>query len=368
MARTVPGAAEVARVAEAFALPGAVVGVQPHGDGHINDTFLVRMADGLRYLVQRINPHVFPDVDNLTSNIARVTDHLRAKLEARGTPDLHRRVLTLVPTRDSAYLHRDAQGEAWRVCVFVEGSVAHDVLRSAAQAERAAHAFGAFQRDLSDMPGPPLADTIPHFHDAPRRYAAFERSVEKDVCNRADGVRGEIGFARQRAAYANVLAEAHARGEMPRRVTHNDAKLNNLLFDAQTDEALCVVDLDTVMPGLALYDFGDLVRTGASTAPEDTRELPAMALDATLFKALACGYTRAMRGALTPSEKQHLVFSGAFMAYVMALRFLTDHLDGDTYYKTARPGHNLDRCRAQFALIQSIEAQQSMLDAFVARL
>ena len=162
-----------------------------------------------------------------------------------------------------------------------------------------------------------------------------------------------------------AVTEAHARGEMPMRVTHNDAKLNNLLFDARTGEALCVVDLDTVMPGLALYDFGDLVRTGASTAPEDTRDLASMALDASLFKALAQGYTRAMQGALTPSEKHHLVFSGAFMAYVMALRFLTDYLGGDTYYKTARPGHNLDRCRAQFALIRSIEAQQPALETFV---
>ena len=361
----------VRAVARRFQLPGDFLDVAPCGDGHINDTYAVRFDQagvGVRYVLQRLNPAVFGDPAGLMDNVVRVTRHLRRKLEEAGAAEVSRRVLTLLPTRAGQPYHRDAEGTVWRAYLFVEQTVTHAVLASPQQAEAVAHAFGAFQAMLLDLPGLRLVEVIPGFHDARRRFEALQRAVAADVCNRAAEVKRELAFVQDREALLDVLADLHARGDLPERITHNDTKVSNLLFDARTGRALCVIDLDTVMPGLALFDFGDMVRTAASTAPEDAQDLGAMALSRPHFEALARGYWQATRGFLTPCEKEHLVFSGKWMTLVMGIRFLTDYLLGDTYYKVYRGGHNLDRCRAQFKLVESIEAQEAALNRFVEQL
>lgn len=361
-------AAALHQVVPRFDIAGRLVDARPYGSGHINDTFAATYEIGgahVRYIHQRVNGRIFLRPDALMDNIARVLAHARSRLG--DGPDASRRVLTLVPARDGAPFVRDDAGDVWRTYVFIEGTVTVDVVETPAQAEAAARAFGAYQRLLVDLPGPRLHETIPHFHDTPRRLAACVAAIEADTHNRAAGARDAIEFALARADQVPTLVEAQASGAIPERVTHNDTKINNVLLDAATGEGLCVIDLDTTMPGLAPYDFGDMVRTAANAAAEDERDVSRVHARAELFDALARGYLEAAGSFLTAAEIDLLPLAGRVMTLEQGLRFLTDHLMGDAYYRIARPGQNLDRACAQFALVASLERQHDTLARSIRR-
>lgn len=353
---------DLGAISQGFLIAGAFVGAEPFGSGNINDTYLAEYEEGgkrARYVHQRINHAVFKDPPAVMQNVERVLGHLKAKLGAE--PDAHRRVLTLVPARDGRSYHRDERGNYWRTYLHIAGGRSFDAADTPRQAFEAARAFGRFQALLSDMPEPRLHDTIPGFHDTPQRLKTLEAAVRADEARRAAEARPEIDFALERAPVARVLHDLFREGLIPERIVHNDTKLNNVIIDDATGEGLCVIDLDTVMPGLALHDFGDMVRAGAARAAEDERDLTKVEIDPALFESLVRGYLAGAGPVLTRAELEHLAISGKVIAYELGLRFLTDFLKGDTYFKTARPKHNLDRCRAQFQLVRSFERQEDTL-------
>lgn len=363
-------AAEALDVAADFAFGGRILAVTPYGSGHINDTFLtsVETVSGpRRFILQRVNHHVFRRPDQLMENVARVCAHAHLKLSAAGNTDAHRRALRLIPTSQDKPWLVDPLGNRWRCYDFIEGATGHDVVRAPAQAEAAAKAFGAFQALLADLPGERLHETIPDFHHTPSRFARFQAASAKDSHGRAAAAGPEIAFALARAHEVGVIVDALRDGTLPERVTHNDTKLNNVLLDDVTQEGVCVIDLDTVMPGSALYDFGDLVRTSTSPAAEDETDLTQVRMQLPMFEALVRGYLAAARGFLTPRERELLPFAGKLITFEIGLRFLTDWLEGDTYFKIKRPSHNLDRCRTQFKLVASIEEQLTAMQEIVAR-
>lgn len=349
--------------ARAFNVSGELEGAAPYGSGHINDTYCVSFVDNgarTRFILQKINTSIFKDPAGLMDNISRVTHHLGAKV--RGCHDGNRRVLSLIPARSGGPLHADAQGGFWRMYRFVENADSFDRVESPRQAFEAARAFGEFQAMLADLPAPRLHETIPNFHHTPSRVAALERAIASDVCGRASQCKPEIDFALARKSIATVLLDAG----LPERVTHNDTKLNNVLLDRATGEGICVIDLDTVMPGLASYDFGDMVRTATSPTSEDETDLSRVSMQFPMFEGLVRGYLERASAFLTAAEREFLAFSGKLITYEIGVRFLTDYLSGDVYFKTHRAGHNLDRCRTQFKLVQSIEEQQDRMERLVA--
>jgi hypothetical protein len=348
--------------ARAFAIDGNLVAVAPYGSGHINDSYRVLFdcrGQATPLLLQRINHRIFKDPVSLMGNIERVTTHVRAKLS--GHPDAARRVLTLIPTRSGVCLHVDEQGNYWRAYLFVERTATFDSVQSPQQAFQAGKAFGEFQHLLADLPAPRLHDTIPNFHHTPSRFAALEQAIAADPANRASSCRKEIEFALARRPLTTVLLDAN----LPERVTHNDTKINNLLFDDTTGESICVIDLDTVMPGLSAYDFGDLVRTATCPVGEDERDLALVKMQFPLFEALARGYLTTAGRFLTAGEKRCLPIAGNLITFEIAIRFLTDHLNGDVYFKVHRQGHNLDRARTQFKLLESLEQHQPRMERLV---
>jgi Ser/Thr protein kinase RdoA (MazF antagonist) len=301
-------------------------------------------------------------------NVMRVTSHLRRKLEALEARDLTRRCLTIVPTRDGQAYYTDSAGDFWRTFVFIEGVQTFESVQSPNQAFEAGKAFGFFQHLLVDLPGGRLADTIPHFHHTRKRFQALQRAVEKDHFNRAVSAKAEIDFALKHEPIVDVLLNGLAGKKIPERITHNDTKFNNVMLDTVTGEAMCVVDLDTVMPGCVLYDFGDMVRTTTSPTLEDELDLSKVRLQMAMFKKLAEGYLSAAAEFLTKAERAQIAFAGKLITFTIGLRFLTDHLAGDTYFRIHRPGHNLDRCRTQFKLVESIEQQEEAMQSYVDKL
>lgn len=359
---------DVRAVGGNFQLKGEFESAVPYGSGHINDTYLaVYKVQGQprRFIHQRINHNVFKDPVSLMENIARVTAHQRRKLEAENCPDPERRALTTISAKDGRAYWQDAEGNTWRTYIFIEGATSHDSIQSAAQATQAAKAFGQFQSMLTDLPGERLHDTIPGFHDTPKRLQALMAAIERDERNRAAEASKEIEFVMARAGITSALLDKHAEGLIPERITHNDTKLNNVMLDDVTSEGICVIDLDTVMPGLALYDFGDMVRTATSPRPEDELDLSLIHMRMPMFEALVDGYLSAAHGFLTPTERDCLAFSGKLITLEIGIRFLTDFLMGDVYFKTKRPNHNLDRCRTQFRLVESIEEQEDAMNQVV---
>lgn len=349
-----------------FAIDGQARDVRPVRQGHINDTYLAAFENAgatERYIIQRVNARVFRDVPALMHNLARVCEHVAARSRQAGDA---RRALTLIPGRDGAPFCRDAAGEHWRVFRFIDRTVSREQAESPGQAYQAAYAFGRFQRELSDLPGPRLHETIPNFHHTPLRLAALLESARRDRAGRALEAKRELEFAAARAPLAGVLRDLLRRGAAVERIAHNDAKINNVLFDERSGEAVCVIDLDTVMPGLSLYDFGDLVRSGATTAAEDDPDPSRVALRLDRFEALVNGYVRGAGGLLGDAERAHLAMAGQVITFEQGLRFLADHLDGDVYYKTGRAGQNLDRARNQFALLRSMEVQAAAMEAIQA--
>jgi Ser/Thr protein kinase RdoA (MazF antagonist) len=359
---------DLVSIVKRFQLGGEFVAASPYGSGHINDTFAVTMrlpAGETRYVLQRINHQVFKRPDELMENVERVCAHARAKLAISGVLDAHRRALRLIPTTDGKSWFIDAAGNRWRCYDFVEKATGYDVVQNANQAFQAARAFGAFQSLLADLPGDRLHETIPDFHHTPARFARFQAALAKDAHGRADAAKPEIAFALSREAEVSRIVDALRSGQLPERVTHNDTKLNNVLLDDVTQEGVCVIDLDTVMPGSVLYDFGDLVRTSTSPAAEDETNLSLVTMQFPMFEALVKGYLSAAQGFLTPREKQLLPFAGKLITFEIGLRFLTDWLEGDAYFKIKRPLHNLDRLRTQFKLVASIEDQLPAMQNFV---
>jgi len=363
---------DVPRIAARFAVEGSLVAFTPALGGHINDSYeLVHEGEQgrrSRHLLQRLNRSVFKRPELVMENVARVTGHIAARLRREGVADAGRRVLELVPTRDGAPSHTDASGEVWRLYVFVEGTRSIGQARSPADALETGRAFGRFQSLLADYPGPRLHDTIPHFHDSPRRLDALARAAELDSHGRAREARREIEALLQRRELGSLLVLSHERGHIPERIVHNDAKITNVLFDAASGAGICVVDLDTVMPGLSLYDFGDMVRTLSSGTAEDESDLGRIGVRVDLFEALTRGFLEVAGDFLNDAERQLLVRSAQVICLEQAARFLSDHLEGDAYYRVDRPGHNLTRAKAQLRLLESLEERQGQLESIAGEL
>jgi aminoglycoside phosphotransferase (APT) family kinase protein len=357
-------------VVDEFPVYGELTDVAPYGNGHIHDTYAVTVDQGraaVRYILQRINHNVFKDVPAVQHNIARVTEHIRRRLRADGADEVSGRVLRFLPASCGRNYHTDDQGNFWRLCFLIEGTLSHDQLETTILAREVARSFGQFQLMLADLAATDLHETIPNFHNGPVRFAAFQAALEADAVNRAAGAKAEIDFLLEQSWIFDVLPAKVAAGEIPVRITHNDTKVNNVLVDEHSGEGFCIIDLDTVMPGLALYDFGDMVRTGTNTGAEDEVDLGKVSMDIHLFQALVEGYLKTAGGFLNKAEREHLAFSGKMLTLMIGTRFLTDYLNGDTYFRIHRPSHNLDRCRTQFKLVQSITEQEEAMNAIVAR-
>lgn len=340
-----------------FDFGGEVTSVVPYGNGHINDTYAVTcsLAGGsVRFILQRLNPVVFPDRAGLMRNMIAVTGFLR-KAVIRDGGDPERECLRLIPLKDGSPYLTDESGDVWRATQFIENTDAYLVAESPEMFASAGEAFGKFMARLGGFDASSLFEVIPRFHDTPDRYARFLASLERNAAGRMDEAKDEIAFVRARGEGCSVITDALERGEVPVRVTHNDTKLNNVLIDTVTKEAVCVIDLDTVMPGSMLYDFGDAVRVGCSTAKEDERDLSLVDFDLGLFRAFTEGYLAGAGRSVTAAELGLLPDAARLMTFECGMRFLTDFLDGDTYFKTAYPEHNLVRARTQFKLVRTME-------------
>ena len=341
----------------AFALNGAPITCAPYGEGHINHTFLVETDAGARYILQRLSRAAFHNIPELMDNVTNVTRHLHSRLQG------DERCLRLVPTNDGGSFYLDPDGEYWRVYDFLEGTICLQQARTPEDFYQSAVAFGTFQKHLRDYPSETLHETIPNFHNTPDRYRQFKETLASDPLGRAAGVADEIRFILDREEDGSLLQNMRDAGTLPVRVTHNDTKLNNVMFDETTGEGVCVIDLDTVMPGLLAYDFGDAIRFGASTAREDETDLCKVLLDLSLYETYLRGFLSSC-GDLTAEELRSLPLGAKTMTLENALRFLKDYLDGDVYYQIARPEHNLDRARTQIKLVSEMETHwDSMLQA-----
>ncbi len=350
---------EIREIFDQFVHYGTFLLAVPYGTGHINDTMQVTCDQGgarLHYILQRINHHVFTQPEKLMGNMCRVTDHIQRKVEQNGQMAV-KRTIELLRTRDGAAWVRDGQGNWFRAYVFIENARTYDILETADQAYHAAKAFGAFQSDLADLPAPRLHETIVNFHNTPKRLARLEEVAKEDKLGRLKEVQKEMDFVMARKEETSRLLDMSAQGLFPERITHNDTKLNNVLIDDLTGKGLAVIDLDTTMPGLVHYDFGDMVRTGTSPAAEDELDLDKVTMRFPMFEALLRGYVESAKAFLTPEEKAELPFAGKLIPLENGIRFLTDYLEGDVYFKIHRAGHNLDRCRTQLKLVASIEEQ-----------
>ena len=352
----------------AFQIDGTVISAVRYGSGHINDTFLVKMckADGSegRVIMQRMNTNIFTKPDELMENILGVTSFLRERIiENGGNPD--RETLNVIPTKEGNSYFVDSEGNCWRCYIFIEDAIGYDKVENPEDFYQSAVAFGNFQRLLADYPAETLHETIEGFHDTKARFEVFKKAIADDVCGRAASVKAEIDFYLAREDVANVFGDMLAKGELPLRVTHNDTKLNNIMIDNETHKGICVIDLDTVMPGLAMNDFGDSIRFGASTAVEDEKDLDKVWCDMKLFELYAKGFIEGCGGRLTEKEIELLPMGAKVMTYECGMRFLTDYLQGDIYFKTHREGHNLDRARTQMKLVQDMENKWDIMNKIV---
>jgi Ser/Thr protein kinase RdoA (MazF antagonist) len=358
---------DIRAITAMFDMRADFVSANAYGTGHINDTYLAvfdQAGQCLRYVVQRINHKVFKHPVLLMENVDRVTKHALATLQAAGNPEAYRRTLTCIPAHDGRPYATDPEGGIWRIYPFIERARGLDQLETNEQAYQAARAFGNFQKLAATLGGARLHETIPDFHHTPKRLAAVEAAITEDTVGRADQVAAEINFIRARAAECTHITDLIAAGKIPERVTHNDTKLNNVLLDDVTSEGVCVIDLDTTMPGSALYDFGDMVRTAAPTTREDDSEPADIGISLERFESLVKGYLSAATF-LNEHELENLAFSGKLLTLECGMRFLTDFLQGDVYFKTTRPTHNLDRCRNQFALVKAIEENMATMKKIV---
>lgn len=358
------------RMVNTFAFEGRFLSVALYGGGHINDTHAAyfELADGSskRYILQRINSHVFKSPKEVMENVIGVTHYLRDAIKKAGGDTL-RETLNLIPTHDGAYYAVDEDGEYWRAYIFIEDTITFDMVQNSADFYNSARAFAKFQLLLADYPAASLHETIPKFHDTTDRMRQFKEALAADKLGRAASAKDEIDFVLAREEFAHLLVDQLAAGKLPLRVTHNDTKLNNVLIDQKTGEGICIIDLDTVMPGLSLYDFGDSIRFGATRAAEDERDLDKVHFELDLFEAYTKGYLEILGGVLTPNEIANLSESAKMITLECGSRFLTDYLSGDVYYKIHREGQNLDRARTQFKLVAEMEQQWDAMHTVVAK-
>lgn len=355
-------------ISHKFQIYGELLHAEVCKIGHINETYIAayyQAGTRVRYIHQRINTDVFKNPDHVMENVMRVTKHIRDTLRKKQIKEVTRRTLTLVPTRDGLPYYRDCYDNCWRTYFLIEDTRTYDVVKNERQAYQAGKAFGEFQNYLINLKGNRLYDTIPNFHNTPLRLETLYKAIEEDKFNRAAGVKREINFIRKHEAIAPILIRGLKDGSIPERITHNDTKFNNVMMDVKTDEAMCVIDLDTVMPGTVLYDFGDMVRTTTSSTTEDELNLSKVKARTSMFQSLAKGYVESAGSFLTPKEKSLLTFAGKLITYTIAIRFLTDYLSGDVYFRVHRPFHNLDRCRTQLKLVESLERKEDEFQKFV---
>lgn len=357
----------IQEIVSQFSVCGKFVGAEPYGSGHINETKRVFFdsPDGRKeYILQKINHKVFRDPEKLMENFVGVTEYLKKIILSAGG-DAERETLNVIKTKDGKNFYYSPEGEYWRLLVFVENSMSYDKVEKPEQFYDSAVAFGNFQYLLRSYPADTLFETIANFHNTPDRIRLFEEALSADVCGRAKEVEKEIEFVLSRKDFANTLEIAHNEGRLPLRVTHNDTKLNNILFDKDTGKAICIVDLDTIMPGYSVNDFGDSIRFGATTALEDEADLSKVNFDISLYELYVKGFIEGTKGGLLPSELELLPIGAMMMTFECGTRFLTDYLSGDTYFKTSRPGQNLDRARNQFKLVSDMESQLEDMRAIV---
>lgn len=352
----------------AFALEGTPKTCERYGSGHINDTFLLICEDGGEkhpYILQRMNHEVFRDPAGLMKNIEGVTGFLRREIIRQGG-DPQRETLNLVPLKaGEGYMYCDSLGNYWRTYLFIRDAVCYDQVKNAEDFYQSGRAFGHFQRQLAAYPARELTETIPNFHHTPKRMEAFREALEQDICGRAKDVAAEAAFVMEREQELGAAMEMLADGRLPLRVTHNDTKLNNIMFDEKTGAALCIIDLDTIMPGLSIFDFGDSIRFGANTGAEDEKDLSKISLSLELFESYTRGFLDGCQGSLTKEEMSMLPMGAKLMTMECGIRFLTDYLQGDTYFRTAYPEHNLVRCRTQFALVADMEKKWNEMKKIV---
>ena len=340
--------------------------VRSYGSGHINDTYAVYdLKENPQYILQRINHLILTNPAELMNNIVRVTDHIRQKLRESNANDIDRKVMTVINTVDNTSYYMDNEGNYWRMYFFIKNARTYDSLESLKQSYEAAKAFGQFQQLLSDLPEPPLFETITDFHCGYSRLAQFKEALENDAANRAAGAKEEIDFLLNNTGIFDVFPKMAEEGKITIRTTHNDTKINNVMIDDNTHEGICVIDLDTVMPGLSLYDFGDIARTTISSAQEDEPDLSKVYVEPERFEAFTRGYLESAGKFLNNHEKDLLVHSGKMITLIIGTRFLTDHLSGDVYFKIYQEGHNLQRCKSQFKRVQSIVEHEDELNEII---
>ena len=357
-----------AGICRKFQIYGDLQSFGPYGNGHINDTYAAvfnQAGTEIRYILQKLNPLVFKDPIGLMDNVSRVTEYQQRKLRDLKIGDASRRSLRLVSACDGKKYFIDNEENVWRSYLFIEGTTTFEVVASPEMAYEAAKEFGRFQAMLVDLPGDRLFETIPGFHDTPKRFQDFQEVVQRDVSDRTRACGEEIEFANRYKNFVSILTILQKQGEIPERITHNDTKLNNVMIDRKTGKGVCVIDLDTVMPGLSLYDFGDLVRTSTSPAAEDETDLQKVSFRLEMFEALVRGFHEVFGEHFNEVEKSHLAFAGILITFETGLRFLTDFLRGDQYFKVKHPSHNLDRCRTQFKLVELMENRKSQINEVV---
>jgi len=350
------------KISRHFQLQGTLLTCDPYGSGHINETFLLKTREQTSpdYILQRINNTIFTDIHGLMENIRKVTSHLHDKLIETGRGNPEKEILTLIPTiEDKAYLI-DEYGNYWRMYLYIWPNKSYDIVPDGKIAFEGGKMFGRFQKLLSDLPGDELVETIPDFHNIERRLETFYQILHDDKFNRAAGVKDEIQFVENHHMDMRTILQLGRDGQIPKRVTHNDTKFNNVLLD-ENNRGLCVIDLDTVMPGYIHYDFGDTIRTATNTGAEDEPDLSKVEMDIDIFNGFAQGFLSETKEILSKIEIDHLVFSGRLLTYTIGLRFLTDYLNGDSYFRTHRSDHNIERCRAQFKLFQSQLRQEEQM-------
>lgn len=359
---------QIDEVIAAFATEGKVIDYKPYGNGHINDTFLItcQLPEGKtkRYVLQRMNHSIFKNPGQLMENLVNVTEYLRKVIQTQGG-DPDRETLNVVKTQKGENYYEDSCHNYWRMVLYIEKTICLEQVESEKDFYDCGVAFGNFQRMLEDYPSEKLYETIPNFHNTPSRFRDFQKAVQEDKMGRAAQVKEEIEFALAREKDTSVLVDLLAEGKLPLRVTHNDTKLNNILFDEGTRKAICIIDLDTVMPGLSHYDFGDSIRTGASTGAEDEQDLSKIEMDLSMFEIFTKGFLEGCGGSLTEKEIEMLPMGAKLMTYECGIRFLADYLEGDVYYKIHREHHNLDRARTQFKLVADMEAKWDQMMAIV---
>jgi hypothetical protein len=360
-----PTNAKLLSIASHFKMVGVGIRASRIGSGHINDSYLIETdAPHGKYVLQRINHSIFKNVEGLMSNIALVTRHLGKKIEEKAPYSENLSPISLIEKQAGNYLHAEPDGSFWRLYNYIHDTVSYDRVESPSLAFAGGNAFGRFQYLTADLPGDRLVATIPDFHHMGKRLATFHNTVANDPKGRVKEVLREIDFVLSHSEEMMQLQHLIDGGEIPLRVTHNDTKFNNILFTSD-DKAACIVDLDTVMPGTILYDFGDAIRTGTNTANEDEADLWKVNIDMALFRSYTDGYLSVAKHFLTRTESENLAFSARFMTFIIGLRFLTDHIDGDNYYRIHFPNHNLQRARAQFKLVESMEQNRQEMERIV---